>query len=46
MLASFHDLFLASTALPVLTIMKPEEMRREEDAGIIFCGCGNMVLEK
>lgn len=36
MLASLYGLSLASSVLPVLTIMKPEETR--EDAGITLCG--------
>lgn len=40
---SLHGLSLASSVLPVLTIMKPAEMRREKkDAGIIPCGRGKM----
>lgn len=36
MLASLHGLCLASSVLPVLTITKSEEMRK--DAGITLCG--------
>ncbi len=40
---SLRGLSLASSVSPVLTIMKPAEMRREKkDAGIICCGRGKM----
>lgn len=36
MLAFLHGLSLVSSVLPVLTIMKPEEMRREKKMQMLF----------